>query len=100
MKRCIAGIAVLLAVGVFATDMEQKARTILTCRTSNAGVAEITCDDPGDWRFAAEASVNNGRDVVTIVAYPGVMPTNILFRLERGLNSFSQKKIRRGNDDD
>lgn len=55
MKRCIAGIAVLLAVGVFATDMEQRARTILTCRTSNAGVAEITCDDPGEWKFSVES---------------------------------------------
>lgn len=50
----------------FATDMEHKARTVLTCRTANAGVAEITCDRPGDWKFSAILSADAGRDVVTV----------------------------------
>ena len=50
----------------FATDMEHKARTVLTCRTAKAGVAEITCDRPGDWKFSAISSADAGRDVVTV----------------------------------
>ena len=50
----------------FATDMEHKARTVLTCPTAKAGVAEITCDNPGVWKFEASASQDGGRDVVTV----------------------------------
>ena len=53
-ERILATIgAVLVVACAFATDMEHKARTVLTCRTATAGVAEITCDNPGDWTFSA-----------------------------------------------
>ena len=51
---------------LMATDMEHKAKTVLDCETARAGVAEITCDDPGEWVFSATASVDGGRDVVTV----------------------------------
>ena len=74
--RSIVAIVVLGPAGVFATDMEHKAKTVLTCPTTKAGVAEITCDNPGGWKFSATASVDGGRDVVTvkIVASKEMMP--------------------------
>ena len=76
MKRHILAIATLCAVCVFAaTDMEHKARTIMTCQTMRAGKAEITCDNPGEWKFSAEASVDNGRDVVKVrITAPKELP--------------------------
>ena len=58
-----------------ATDMEHKAKTVLTCPTAQAGIAEITCDSPGEWKFSAEASIDSGRDVVTVhIAAPEETP--------------------------
>ena len=63
-------LAVLvLALGAsfaFATDMDHKGRVIATVRTESAGVAEVTCNDPGDWKFDVAASLDEGRDVVTV----------------------------------
>ena len=74
VTRFIAAIVAIGAVGVFATDMEHKAKTVLTCPTARAGVAEITCDAPGEWEFSVEASSDNGRDVVTVrIAAPKEM---------------------------
>ena len=65
--RSLAAVAVASScLSLCATDMEHKARTVLTCPTARAGVAEITCDSPGEWKFSAEASVDAGRDVVTV----------------------------------
>ena len=68
-------VVALSSLSLCATDMEHKAKTVLTCPTARVGVAEITCDSPGEWRFSAEASVDAGRDVVTVhVAAPEEMP--------------------------
>ena len=66
MKAILWLVAVLAAMAVSATDMEHKARTVRTCPTATAGVAEITCDNPGDWTFEASAAQDRGRDVVTV----------------------------------
>ena len=71
----LAAVAALSSLSLCATDMEHKAKTVLTCPTARAGIAEITCDSPGEWKFSAEASVDAGRDVVTVhAAAPEEMP--------------------------
>lgn len=62
----VAVCAVLSCLTLCATDMEHKAKTVLTCPTTKAGLAEITCDSPDEWKFSAEASIDAGRDVVTV----------------------------------
>ena len=75
MKKLFVLVAVLACLSLCATDMEHKAKTVLTCPTMRAGIAEITCDSPGEWKFSAEASVDAGRDVVTVhIAAPEEMP--------------------------
>ena len=54
------------AFAVFATDMDQKAKVIATVQTVGAGVAEITCDDMGGWKFDVSSSQDAGRDVVMV----------------------------------
>ena len=70
MKTRAVGLCVLLAAGAApvaqATDMEHKAKTIVTVETAHAGAAEILCDDAGGWKFEASASTDAGRDVVTV----------------------------------
>ncbi len=63
-QGCILLMGVALSLG--ATDMEHKAKVVATVRTAFAGVAEVTCDDPGPWTFDVSASVDAGRDVVTV----------------------------------
>lgn len=65
-KNIEAIIAVLASAFAFATDMDHKGRVIATVATKNAGTAEVTCNDPGGWRFAVSASEDAGRDVVTV----------------------------------
>ena len=75
VESFVAVCAVLTCLSLCATDMEHKAKTVLTCPTARAGVAEITCDSPGGWKFSAEASIDAGRDVVTVhIAAPEEMP--------------------------
>ena len=59
-------LLICICLPLCATDMEHKANTVLTCETREAGVAEITCDNPGEWEFSTKASVDGGRDVVTV----------------------------------
>ena len=66
MKHTLAIVAALAAVTVSATDMDHKGRVIATVRTANAGVAEVTCNAPGGWKFDVSASQDSGRDVVTV----------------------------------
>ena len=66
VTRIMAFIAVLGVAGAFATDMDHKGRVIATVGTANAGTAEVTCNNPGDWKFDVKASQDNGRDVVTV----------------------------------
>ena len=54
------------SVVAFATDMDHKGRVIATVETKGAGVAEVTCNDPGAWKFDVRASQDAGRDVVTV----------------------------------
>ena len=62
-------ISALLASAVaLATDMDHKGRVIATVETAGSGVAELTCNDPGGWKFDISASVDSGRDVVTVRA--------------------------------
>ena len=63
-QGCILLMGVALSLG--ATDMEHKAKVVATVRTAFAGVAEVTCDDPGLWTFDVSASTDEGRDVVTV----------------------------------
>lgn len=66
-KRALSALAAALAAGTLgATDMEHKAKVVATVRTAFAGVAEVTCDDPGLWTFDVSASTDEGRDVVTV----------------------------------
>ena len=64
--RVMTLIAVFGVAGAFATDMDHKGRVIATVNTANAGTAEVTCNNPGDWKFDVKASQDNGRDVVTV----------------------------------
>ena len=68
MKRRLVIMAICAAATglATATDMEHKAKTIATCPTVSAGVAEVTCDAPGAWKFDVSSSVDGGRDVVTV----------------------------------
>ena len=59
-------IAAIADMFVFATDMDHKGRVIATVATKNAGTAEITCNEPGGWKFDVSASQDAGRDVVTV----------------------------------
>ena len=70
MKRMfLAGLAALCAfAAAAATDMDHKGKVLATVRTAGAGVAELTCNAPGDWTFDFTASVDDGRDVVTVKA--------------------------------
>ena len=66
-KAALSALAAALAAGTLgATDMEHKAKVVATVRTAFAGVAEVTCDDPGLWTFDVSASTDEGRDVVTV----------------------------------
>jgi len=59
-------LAACAAMAACATDMDHKAKVIATVRTAHAGVAELTCNDVGSWTFDLKASVDDGRDVVTV----------------------------------
>ena len=66
IKRCTIAIMAIAAMFVFATDMDHKGRVIAEVATANAGTAEVTCNDPGDWKFDVSTSQDEGRDVVTV----------------------------------
>ena len=66
MKTCVAIFASVVSTFALATDMDHKGRVIATVATKNAGTAEVTCNDPGGWKFAVSASEDAGRDVVTV----------------------------------
>ena len=66
MKSLIASVVAVVSACAFATDMDQKGRVIATVQTKNAGIAEVTCNDPGDWKFDVAVSQDDGRDVVTV----------------------------------
>ena len=66
IKRWTVVIVAITAVLVFATDMDHKGRVIAEVATANAGTAEITCNDPGGWKFDVSTSQDEGRDVVTV----------------------------------
>ena len=66
-------LVAVLSVSAFATDMDCKGRVIANVATKNAGVAEVTCNDPGGWKFDVSASQDAGRDVVTVrISSPSV----------------------------
>ena len=64
--RLVALAAAIASFSVFATDMDRKGRVIATVKTSGSGMVELTCNDPGSWKFDLAASVDAGRDVVTV----------------------------------
>ena len=67
MKNELLCVAAALVVGVAtATDMDNKARTIAGVVAPRAGVVEVTCNDPGGWKFDVKESDDAGRDVVTV----------------------------------
>ena len=68
MKR-LTVVALALAAclaPLFADVMDKKATVIKTVGTVFAGTAEVTCDDTKGWTFDVSASVDDGRDVVTV----------------------------------
>ncbi len=65
-KLMLAAGVVAFATFVHATDMDYKGRVIATIATKNAGTAEVTCNDPGGWKFDVSASQDAGRDMVTV----------------------------------
>ena len=66
MKAELFVSALLASAVAFATDMDHKGRVIATVETHGSGIAEVTCNDPGGWKFDVRASVDAGRDVVTV----------------------------------
>ncbi|MBO4708319.1 MAG: alpha-galactosidase [Kiritimatiellae bacterium] len=66
MKSLIASVVAVVAACALATDMDQKGKVIATVQTKNAGIAEVTCDDQGGWKFDVSVSQDDGRDVVTV----------------------------------
>ena len=66
-KHVIAVFAAAAALSPLVADvMDQKAAVVKTVETSFAGTAEVTCDDAKGWTFDVSASVDDGRDVVTV----------------------------------
>ncbi|MBR2837799.1 MAG: alpha-galactosidase [Kiritimatiellae bacterium] len=66
-KFTVSAVAALASAAAFATtDLEHKGRVVASVATAHAGVAEVTCNDPGGWKFAVVASQDAGRDVVTV----------------------------------
>ena len=59
-------VVAIVAMAALATDMDHKGRVIATVQTKSAGVAEVTCNEPGGWEFDVSASRDDGRDVVTV----------------------------------
>ena len=49
-----------------ATEMDDKAPVLKTVETAGAGLAEVTCRDPGGWTFDVSAADDAGRDAVTV----------------------------------
>ena len=66
MKPKLVVAVFLAAASAIAADMDHKGRVIATVATRNAGVAEVTCNDKGGWKFDLRAEQDDGRDVVTV----------------------------------
>lgn len=73
IKLLCATISVFFAA--FAEGMDKKGRVIATVETAGAGIAEVTCNDPGGWNFEVRASTDAGRDVVTVRLSSPVLAT-------------------------
>ena len=65
-KLILAAAIAVSATFAYATNMDRKGRVIATVATKNAGTAEVTCNNPGGWKFDVSASQDSGRDVVTV----------------------------------
>ena len=57
--------AAMMVTTVFGID-EEKGKVILTVDSVKSGPVEICCDNPGNWKFDAKASLDDGRDVITV----------------------------------
>ena len=61
--------AILFSAGMLplaADVMDKKAAVLRMVETAHSGIAEVTCDDTKGWTFDVAASVDDGRDVVTV----------------------------------
>ena len=65
-KLTVVALALAGLSPLFADVMDKKAAVIKTVGTAFAGTAEVTCDDVKGWTFDVSASVDDGRDVVTV----------------------------------
>ena len=74
-KLMFVAAAALFVQVAFATNMDQKAKVMMCVETRHSGLAEITCDDPGAWKFDVNAGDDAGRDVVTVTI---TSPTNAM----------------------
>ena len=87
MNRFVIAAAASFAIAsvMAATDMAETARTVATVETAFSGTAVAACDDPGEWKFDLRASVDGGRDVVTVrISAPREMQPpkfGVLFRV-------------------
>ena len=66
MKCLVAFALSTCMLPLFADVMDKKAAVLKTVETAFSGTAEITCDDTKGWTFDVVASVDEGRDVVTV----------------------------------
>ena len=66
--KSIAALAASLAstFALAATDMAETAKTVASVETAFSGTATVACNEPGGWTFDLKASVDGGRDVVTV----------------------------------
>ena len=62
-RRCsiaVAGALAAASIAAFATDMDHEGRIIATVETKGSGIAEVTCNDVGAWKFDVRASQDAG----------------------------------------
>ena len=65
-KRVVATVFAAGLLPLAADVMDNKAAVLKTVETEFSGTAEVTCDDTKGWAFDVSASVDDGRDVVTV----------------------------------
>ena len=65
-KRVVATVFAVGLLPLAADVMDNKAAVLKTVETEFSGTAEVTCDDTKGWAFDVSASVDDGRDVVTV----------------------------------
>lgn len=76
IKHLMALAVVASMLSLRADVMDKKMAVLKTVETSCSGRVEITCDDTKGWSFDVAASVDDGRDVVTVTLTRGEASRN------------------------